>query len=370
MAKTTSKPGALMKPTRTALVLALGWALFWLLMVTVEIQDYWRDGGDALWRPILWDSSSMVAATLLLFVQRRLARRYDDLLDRPARWFAVRALFLPMYWAAFVPIAFGIRHAGYALMGEVYRHEGWGAIFFYESVKLSVFVCLFVLVEFGLLSYRALLEEKLRMERASALLRQAQLTRLTAQMQPHFLFNALNTISSLMHSDVQRADATLIQLAEVLRTTLDLGDAQEAPLATELRLVRGYARVMEERYGERVSIAWQIDDAALACLLPVMSLQPLLENVFKHTVERRRAATHIVVSARCTDGSLRVAVRDDGGRLDASGASGAPGLGLANLRERLAALYGGRGELTLRQLEPAGVLAELTTPASRTPCAS
>jgi two-component system LytT family sensor kinase len=214
-------------------------------------------------------------------------------------------------------------------------------------------------IRFGVLSYQELLEEKLRAEKSNALLRQAQLQRLTQQMQPHFLFNALNTVSSLMHSDVERADATLVRLADVLRATLDVGELHEAPLSTELRLVRGYAQVMQERYGERVEIDWRIDAQALDCMLPVMSIQPLLENIFKHTVERRRALTRIVVSAAREGGRLRVTLVDDSGALDGSGA---PGIGLKNLRERLAVLYGGRASLALTQLAPAGVRADMELP--------
>jgi LytS/YehU family sensor histidine kinase len=181
-------------------------------------------------------------------------------------------------------------------------------------------------------------------------------------MQPHFLFNALNTISSLMHTDVERADATLVQLADVLRTTLDVGDMHEAPLSTELRLAQGYARVMQERYAERVGIDWQVDKAALSCMAPVMSIQPLLENIFKHTVEQRRQRVHITVTARREAGMLVVALEDDAGTL---AASPSPGIGLANLRERLGVLYGAAASLELSQLSPAGVRAEM-----RLPCAS
>lgn len=202
----------------------------------------------------------------------------------------------------------------------------------------------------------------MRVEKANALLRQAQLQRLAQQMQPHFLFNALNTISSLMHTDVDKADAMLIQLADVLRTTLDVSDLHEAPLSTELRLAQGYARVMQERYADRVQIAWHIDDDTLDCKLPVMSIQPLLENIFKHTVEQRRQPTRIEAIARRDADGLLVRLQDDSGTL----ADNAPsGIGLKNLRERLAVLYGERATLELTQLAPAGVRAEM-----RVPCAS
>ncbi len=358
MAGTTIKPS-----NRTRLVLFIAWLLFWAMMVSVAVQDYARDEGSAYWQPILWESSSMLTATLLLLIQDRFTRRHDAaLLPRPARWFALQAAWLPLYWIGFVPIAFGIRHGVYALIGQVYEHEPWAETVLYESLKLTVFISMFFLIRFGILSYHQLLEEKLQVERTNALLRQAQLQRLAQQMQPHFLFNALNTISSLMHTDVDKADATLIQLAEVLRTTLDVSDLHEAPLSTELRLAQGYARVMQERYAERVAIDWQIAPDTLSCTLPVMSIQPLMENIFKHTVEQRRQLTTIRVRASRSGSALVVVLEDDTGLL---APSGAPGIGLANLRERLAVLYGATASLTLAQLAPAGVRAEM-----RVPCAS
>jgi hypothetical protein len=344
-----------MRIARMTLIVAAAWGLFLALMVSVALQDYMRDGGRDYWQPVLWEVSSNVYGLAFLLLQRRAMRKYDHLTRQPARWFGLNFAWLPLFCLLFVPVVFGLRHAGYAFMGQTYEHAPWLELFVYESVKSSVFYSLFMLAIFGVLSYRALVREQL-------LLREAQLQRLTQQMQPHFLFNALNTISSLMHTDVERADATLIQLADVLRTTLDIADQHEAPLSTELRLLRGYAKVMEERYAERVSIDWAIDEAALACPVPVMSTQPLLENVFKHTVEQRSAPTRIKVAARCEAGWLVVVVEDDSGRLGAS--IGGSGIGIANLRERLKVLHGEKAAFTLTQLEPAGVRAEM-----RLPCA-
>lgn len=152
---------------------------------------------------------------------------------------------------------------------------------------------------------------------------------------------------------------------------------------------------MLARFGERASIGWHIDSQALACRVPTMSLQPLLENVFKHTVERRRSATRIDVTAVLEDdaATLRLVVEDDGGQLAARPESGMPGggtgadgagmeaggagkeaggagagtggIGLANLRERLAMLHGADASLRLEQLTPAGVRATLRLPALR-----
>ncbi|MGZ3182852.1 MAG: sensor histidine kinase [Telluria sp.] len=348
--------------SRTRVTAIIAWILFWILMASVAVQDYARDGGHEYWQPILWESSSIVMGAALMLLQRRLLRRYDYLTATPWRWFALNFSALPVFCVLWVPAVFAIRHGVYALVGEVYTHRPWASLFLYESVKVAVFFSMFTVILFGVLSWHELLEEKLRAEQATSRLRQAQLQRLTQQMQPHFLFNALNTVSSLMHTDVARADATLVQLADTLRAALEVSEQQVAPLSTELRLVRGYARVMEERYADRVRIDWDIDDAALPCLVPVMSLQPLLENVFKHTVERRRGNTAIRIAARRDGAVVELSVQDDAGALQA--ATDGPGIGLANLRARLAALHDAAASLELRQLEPSGVLAVM-----RLPCA-
>ncbi|EEF25698.1 conserved hypothetical protein [Ricinus communis] len=270
-----------------------------------------------------------------------------------------------MYWIAFVPLAFGMRHAVYALAGDTYTHEGWAKTYLYEDIKMTVFFFIFATITFGVLSFHAMLDEKLRVERANSALREAQLLRLSQQMQPHFLFNALNTISSLMYSDVERADAMLVQLSDVLRATLDVGERHLVPLETELRLLRGYAALMAERFADRVSIAWHIDDTLLDHDVPVMSMQPLLENVFKHTVEKRRQPTAITITVQRQHDTLLLRIDDDAGNIGVSADIRTNGIGVRNLRERLAALYGERASLELQQLAPAGVRAEV-----RLPCAS
>jgi hypothetical protein len=387
-----------MLPSRTKLALSIAWLLFWTLMISTAVQDYLRDQGQHIWQPILWEGSSGVVSTVLMLLQRRATRRYDHLLPSPRRWFARQLPWLGVFWVAFVPLAFSIRQGGYALMGQNYNHGPWLRTFLYEDMKITIFFCIFVAIMFGVLSYHALLDEKLRAERANTLLRQSQLLQLTQQMQPHFLFNALNTISSLMHSDVERADAMLIQLADVLRATLDASDQHLVPLEMELRLLRGYAALMAERFDDRVQIAWHIDEALLGCQVPVMSMQPLLENIFKHTVEKRRQPTAITISARRDDARILVlGLEDDSGHLPphvvpaqagthaerewtlsmgprmreddrpatAADPGKAGGIGTRNLRERLAALYGGAASFELTQLQPAGVRAEI-----RLPCAS
>lgn len=354
-----------MLPKRTQITIAVAWILFWVLMNTTAVQEYLRDHHHQVWKPIVWESSSALTGTMLLLLQRHFTRKYDYLLHAPVRWFARQLAWLPIYWVVFVPVAFGIRHAVYAMAGQTYTHMPWPQTFLYEDIKMTVYFSIFTTIMFGVLSYHAMQNEKLRVERANAAMREAQLLTLTQQMQPHFLFNALNTISSLMHSDVMRADAMLIQLADVLRTTLDVSGKPSVPLEVELRLLRGYAALMAERFSDRVHIAWHIDDALLGCQVPVMSMQPLLENIFKHTVEKHRQATSIAISASREQDAMVLRLEDDGGMLPADGASASGGIGVRNLRERLSTLYGAGASFDLIQLSPAGVRAEM-----RLPCVS
>lgn len=353
---------------RTVLALAIGWILFWALMIAVAIQDYLRSGRTRIWEPLLWEGSSALVITLLGLAYRRLARANDRLLHTPVRWFLAQLIWLPVIGIGFIVVVYALRHGVYALAGVEYRHEPLGEVVVYEAVKLLLYFGLFMAVLFGILSYRELTAEKERAQRSAALLRQAQLQSLTQQVQPHFLFNALNTISSLMHVDAARADMLLARLSDLLRATLDMSGRLEHDVRGELDLLRAYAQLMAERFADRVDIAWEVDDAVLDCRVPVMSLQPLLENTFKHTVERRSRPTRILVAARRKGGQLLLRIEDDAGMLAPQAPSAdnvRTGVGTKNLRERLETLYGDRAEFQLIQLEPAGVRAEM-----RLPCAS
>lgn len=363
---------------RMRLVIGAAWILFWILMMLTAVQDFLRNDDGPLWKPLLWEGSSAVTGTVLLLVQRRFTRRHDALVAQPRDWFARQAPWLLVYWVAFVPIAFGIRHAVYALMGDVYPHASWPRVLVYENIKMTIFFAIFVVIMFGVLSWQVMHGERLRAERIASELRAARLHQLTQQMQPHFLFNALNTIAAVMHEDVDRADALLVRLSELLRAALS-GGAQQVALAAELRLLRGYADLMAERFADRVTIDWRVGEGLGHLAVPAMSLQPLLENVFRHTVERSMAPVRVTIAARRDGGRLLLAVEDDTGRLDEapgaaeldeSPAADGTGRALANLRARLAALHGDAASLALVPLAPAGVRAELVLPCVELPCAS
>jgi signal transduction histidine kinase len=340
-------------PARTGWLLA--WVLFWLLMLTVAVQDHLRTSTGALWKPVLWEGTSFVAATALLALMWRYSSRHDELLARPWRWFALHLRWLPLLAPGFVITIYAMRHAVFAALGQTYHHPGWGEVFLYECTKFSIFYALFVAVAFGLRIHLALAAQRQQTQAA-------QLAQLTQQLQPHFLFNALNTIAATIHTAPDRADSLLTRLAALLRATTDLTRRPQCTLDEELGLLDGYAAIMCERFADRVTLRHEVDHAARACRVPTLSIQPLLENAFRHGVERCSGRTDLVVRAVCRDARLRIEVEQSQGSPPAAPAHG---VGLDTLRQRLAALYGARASLGLESLTPGGALAWFELPCER-----
>jgi sensor histidine kinase YesM len=184
-------------------------------------------------------------------------------------------------------------------------------------------------------------------ERAQAEAADARLAALQAQMNPHFLFNALNTIASLVRTDARAAEATTENLAAILRRTLDRSRSTLSTVEDEADYLRAYLAIEQERYGERLSVDWDVDPDTLPLRIPPMTLQPLAENALKHGIGGRLEGGRMRISARRVDGALRLEVQDDGAGFAPDARDGT---GLGNLRARLATLYGARASLTIDRL--------------------
>jgi len=199
-------------------------------------------------------------------------------------------------------------------------------------------------------------------------LRRAQLGALRMQLQPHFLFNSLNAVMALVRDrDTERALRALALLSDVLRATVNAGDANEATLESEIDFVRQYLRIEQMRFGNRLAVAFDVDGAPTDAMVPVFILQPFVENALKHGVLRGRERNEIAISARLEGPSLVLSVRDDGRGLSASLGSGC-GVGIANARRRLEHLYGARASLDVRTgAAGRGVEATVMIPLARAP---
>ncbi len=196
----------------------------------------------------------------------------------------------------------------------------------------------------------------------------SELKALRAQINPHFLFNALNAIASLIHTNPERADEAVEQLAEVFRYTLRRSDSDWAPLDQELAFARAYLDVEQARFGQRLACTIDSDHVSPAPQVPSMLLQTLIENAVKHGVSQTRGQGRIDVVVRTTGDSVTVEVRDNGpgpGQRPDPRRSG-EGFGLRSVRERLAGHFGDRASLTLTRDEAAGVtVARITMPLAR-----
>ena len=170
----------------------------------------------------------------------------------------------------------------------------------------------------------------------------AQLAALRAQINPHFLFNSLNSIAQLIRADPDRAEACVERLAEMFRYVLRHGEVDFVPLADELEMARAYLDIERARFGDRLRVETHVDPPSLQHLIPNLILQPLVENAVRHGLSRKRGGGTVRIDARLADGCLELSVGDDGLGMPDTALERVyeHGIGLRNLRDRLARLYG------------------------------
>lgn len=188
-----------------------------------------------------------------------------------------------------------------------------------------------------------------RVRRRERLAEEARLVALRAQINPHFFFNALNTIAALIPTNPASAERAVELLAEALRPVLMREQPMLSPLASELRVARAYAEIEQLRFGDRVAVTFDIEPGSDGVMLPSLSLQPLLENAFRHGVGTTSERSDVVLSVRTGEGVLRICIDNNPGpaRQDAAMApvEMQPGHALNNITSRLAAHFAGRGAL-------------------------
>lgn len=192
----------------------------------------------------------------------------------------------------------------------------------------------------------------------------SQLAALRAQLHPHFLFNALHTVVQLIPVDPRGAARAAEQLAEALRITLE-EERDLLPLADEWRFVQRYLAIEAIRFGDRLRVQVDMQDAALVCILPAFALQTLVENAVRHAAAPRVEPTDIVISARRVDTVLELQVTDNGAGADAELVRTGHGTGLRRLRERLFWLHGAEAQLDVGNGASGGFSARLRVPQSR-----
>ena len=329
-----------------------------------------------------WGGALLFAATVPALVRYPLTRE---------RWLRR----LPLYLALAVAVC--VAHTLLiALTREtLYPLFGLGA-YDYGSILLRIpmetgnqiiYYATFVGLVHGFLWYRGLKDREIRAARLEAELGRAQVANLRERLHPQFLFNTLNAISSEMYRDVEAADHMISRLSDLLRAALDAGPGQETSLARELELLEIYLEIMRVRHGERLRTRVEVDDDARAARVPVLLLQPLVENAIAHGVAERPGQGQVVVTARVVgaDGPaaagstaapgpgggeggggalLCVEVLDDGPGLDRAPEDALrAGVGLSTTEARLHHLYGDAASLTIaNRTDGGGTRVAITLP--------
>ncbi|HEU0014698.1 MAG TPA: histidine kinase [Longimicrobium sp.] len=348
------RPGARL---RFALAVAGVWTLLALLAATQDALNLVYQGQPVPWARVYAVSladwyTCAVFTPVVLWLVRRHPLRGRGWPRRAALYAAAAAVMTVLKYALYVPLRQVLAPIpGFSVAGILADR------FFMEFVAFACVLGVAVAAEY----YRTLRERELRASQLEARLAQAHLDALRAQIRPHFLFNTMNAVSTLMHRDVDAADEMLTQLCDLLRETLDAGGVQEVPLREELRVLDHYLGIMRLRFSDRLTVDVRVQPDVLDEPVPHFILQPLAENAIEHGIARDPRAGRIVVAARRAPEGLRLTVSDDGPGPAGGAAAVREGIGLSNTRERLRQLYGGAAALRLRG-SAAGTEVELTIP--------
>lgn len=247
--------------------------------------------------------------------------------------------------------------------------QPWGVLksMFLASVVDDIFgaYLLIVLIAHAVSYYRTMQEKEIRATQLEAELTKAHLQALKSQLQPHFLFNTLHSISALMLTDVAAADHMMTSLSDLLRLSLEDDGTQITTLSREIEFLDVYLDIEKTRFEDKLRVVFDIDPECLDAQVPHLLLQPLVENAVRHGVSRRSSAGEIRIMVRRENGSLQICIRDNGpGLMEPANGNSNRGLGLRVTRERLLALYGSNQSCEIRNVREGGAEVCLSMPFS------
>jgi two-component system, LytTR family, sensor kinase len=305
----------------------------------------------APWEPFVWELSSIVVVmSLLPFVVR--LERYFEIDRKPrGRVALVHGCGLLVFSGAHTSGMLVLRELAYAAMGSSYDGGNLWLRYFYELQKDVILYSVILVVVFAIREFRVRRASELRAAQLAAEVGEARLRQLTAQIEPHFLFNSLNAISNRMHEDVDAADRMISQLGDLLRAAYESDRSVLVPLERELEWLRGYAAMMGERFRGQLAFELEVGPGLEAIRVPRLLLQPIVENALEHGVA---SGGWVRVAVRRAGAHLEYEVSDDG--IGLADADPARGTGLSNIGRRLELLFPNEHTLRIAPRAPRGVV--------------
>jgi two-component system, LytTR family, sensor kinase len=312
----------------------------------------------AAWEPLVWEISSVIVIFALIPFIVRFERRFR--LDARPRWrvAVVHTCAALVFSALHVVGMLALRKLAYAFAGQQYDFGSMPIQAFYELQKDLITYAVIMMVIFATREFQVRRSADLRAAELEAQLGQARLKHLTAQIEPHFLFNALNAISNRMHEDIEAADRMISDLGGLMRAAYDSDNQVLVPLKSELEWLRGYASMMTERFRGQLTLNLQVSPGLEDVEVPRLLLQPLVENALRHGLPDGRGSVTVEVARR--GDRLYYTISDDGVGIKDTAIK--PGTGLANVERRLQLLYLGAHTFSLAPREPAGTMVALSFP--------
>ena len=334
----------------------VAWTALALLATTQSALSLAYRGQRVQWAQLLawglldWYTCALFIPPLLWLVRRAPLERVTWPTRLPV-YVAATVAFAIAKYALTVPLQRGLfgaqRTLGGALAGNLISEMMifWAVVGVLHAVEL----------------YRRVQEREAQAMALRAQLGESQLAALRAQLHPHFLFNALNAATTLVHRDANAADAMLTQLGDLLRHALRSDPRHETPLREELGFLDRYLSIMRTRFGDQLTVQRHVPSDLDGALVPTFVLQPLVENALEHGVRRLDGPGCVEIEASREEDRLVLSVRDNGSGTP-DGAREGLGIGLTNTRARLAALYGANAELRLTPRAHGGMEAALRLP--------
>ena len=343
------------------------YAGIWTLLTLLSVASMLSSEKSCRWGPCLrqefkdWYSCGLLSLGIIWFCGRNQLEP-----GRMGRWVTAHLAGTVVFWAAFTTFTSWLVAGEESIM-----HPGQVLTFSYLVEKLALnFLLTSVLVywlvvccHLGWHYYQRYREREVQTAQLQRELVEARLDALRMQLNPHFLFNTLHSVSALIHQNPEAADRVLARLSELLRLSLDQSKPQEVSLSEEMAFLDRYLEIEQARFADRLTVEKDVGPEVQNALVPYLILQPLVENAIRHGIEPREDMGHLMIRARRTNGRLELRVSDNGtGLPDEAEAPRREGIGLSNTRSRLRHLYGDDHSFELARAPQGGLEARIDIP--------